>query len=279
MSGHMLPPIKTEAGAPLYRFPFAFTSSTSHPSSSSAHEFGGEYDAYAYGDGNCACRTHPGMAHAYIALAQALQGALKHPPPLHAAANGGRGGSGSGHAQGCVLYRRMAELARVMQGTDPDPPVSASTASTSSTSTHTYPDPTSASSASTSSGSFHGGSPASFHSHVADALPRARARRVAWSGARRDIIRARRGGTTRTRTRILAPPVAGGTLAHRAGILGRRAAAAGTASPGGYPGSPGGGGGYHAASPGAYGSPSPGHSNSNSRLLPQQLQRRQLQLE
>ncbi|KAJ7464728.1 hypothetical protein B0H11DRAFT_73024 [Mycena galericulata] len=102
------------------------------------------------GDSYCPCRASPAMGHAYIALSQALQGALgaartyaAHPPGTQ------------GH---CVLYRRIAELTSLMQGTDPTDPSGPTSVYDSSTPT----DSEVLTPLSASTGSFSG-SPGAFH--------------------------------------------------------------------------------------------------------------------
>ncbi|KAF8215066.1 hypothetical protein K438DRAFT_769944 [Mycena galopus ATCC 62051] len=58
------------------------------------------------GSAPCSCRASPGMAHAYISLSQSLQATLS-----AARTYTSHGQSG----QACVLYRRIAELASMMQ--------------------------------------------------------------------------------------------------------------------------------------------------------------------
>ncbi|KAJ7160175.1 hypothetical protein C8R46DRAFT_905568 [Mycena filopes] len=155
----LLPPIKTEVAPDssphLYRFsaspgpprsgyPTASFAEAHRGSSAGSFDGGGTYDyplsgsddghygghyspSSAGGSGSggrggggsayCSCRASPGMAHAYISLSQALQSTLgaartyaAHPP-----------------STSCVLYRRIADLASLMQyvvsrGTDPTDP-------------------------------------------------------------------------------------------------------------------------------------------------------------
>ncbi|KAJ6504741.1 hypothetical protein C8R47DRAFT_967833 [Mycena vitilis] len=148
----LLPPIKTEvpaesaASSHLYRFSASPGPRGYPPFPDRAGSFdgagpGGPYDAYSddghgygghyspssaggsgsgrngsggQGGGYCPCRASPGMGHAYISLSQALQSTLSaartyasHPPNTP-----------------CVLFRRITDLASLMQnrGTDPTDP-------------------------------------------------------------------------------------------------------------------------------------------------------------
>jgi hypothetical protein len=70
---------------------------------------GGGGGAGGAGSQFCPCRASPGMGHAYISLSQVLQSTL-------AAARTYVGGAGvHGPGSGCVLYRRIGELASLMQ--------------------------------------------------------------------------------------------------------------------------------------------------------------------
>ncbi|KAJ7643662.1 hypothetical protein FB45DRAFT_279702 [Roridomyces roridus] len=120
------------------------------PSAGSSGGGGAERDSRGY----CSCRASPAMAHTYIGLTQALQSTLSaartytsHPSGTH-----------------CVLYRRIVDLASLI-GTDPTDPGGPAYDSLSSGGTPTDSEVLTPLSAST--GSFHGGSPGSFHSHPA----------------------------------------------------------------------------------------------------------------
>ncbi|KAJ7740233.1 hypothetical protein DFH07DRAFT_69054 [Mycena maculata] len=187
----LLPPIKTEPlPAPhpsLYRFSASPASPSRYPPASSLEHDGSDRYGYEYGngggsddgaygghyspssaggsgreiaarggsggqrDGYCPCRASPAMAHPYIQLSQALQSALaaarqyaQHPPGTH-----------------CVLFRRVADLASLMQGTDPTDPGGPGYDS----STPTDSEVLTPLSASASTGSFHG-SPGAFHAVI-----------------------------------------------------------------------------------------------------------------
>ncbi|KAJ7019442.1 hypothetical protein C8F04DRAFT_964022 [Mycena alexandri] len=189
----LLPPIKTEVAAEASPHLYRFSASPGPPRSggyaaapfsevhrsSSAGSFdgGGTYDyplsgsddghygghyspSSAGGSGSggrggggsayCSCRASPGMAHAYISLSQALQTTL------------GAARTYAVHPPGtpCVLYRRIADLASLMQyvvlrGTDPTDPAGPAYDSNTPTDSEVL----TPLSASASTGSFHGGSP------------------------------------------------------------------------------------------------------------------------
>ncbi|KAJ7133545.1 hypothetical protein C8R44DRAFT_977663 [Mycena epipterygia] len=220
----LLPPIKTE-GPPdpaphLYRF-----SASPGPGGHRYFEAQRYYDAYqgpdedhyarggdeyarggddyvgagrGAGAGYCPCRSSPAMGHAYISLSQALQSTL------------GAARTYAAHPPGtpCVLFRRIADLASLMQGTDPtDPagpaydntgshrPLSLSTSALSASSSSTHHNPNSAhpssydydsatppdsavlspgSASASSAASFHGSaSTSSFHGSAGSGSPAA----------------------------------------------------------------------------------------------------------
>ncbi|KAJ6585491.1 hypothetical protein B0H19DRAFT_422009 [Mycena capillaripes] len=125
---------------------------------------GGRNGSASAAAGYCPCRASPGMAHAYISLSQALQTTLSaartyatHPPGTP-----------------CVLFRRIADLASLMQGTDPTDPAGPAYDSNTPTDSEVLT-PLSASASSVSSfhngngtgspaSAFHG-SPGAFHAH------------------------------------------------------------------------------------------------------------------
>ncbi|KAJ7214007.1 hypothetical protein GGX14DRAFT_392779 [Mycena pura] len=187
----LLPPIKTEAPSEsqsqsqhaqgMYRFS-ASPPPQSAASSAATRYFddrGGYADYPASGTGSddgpfsprsteageyCPCRASPAMAHSYIGLSQALHGALADARAYAPHAGGG--------AQ-CSVYRRAAELARMLGGTDPSDPAGHAydTSTASVASSGTPPDAGSEASilsplsASASTGSFPGGgAPGSPHS-------------------------------------------------------------------------------------------------------------------
>ncbi|KAJ7704209.1 hypothetical protein B0H16DRAFT_1747716 [Mycena metata] len=184
----LLPPIKTEVAAEASPHLYRFSASPGPPRpggyaaapfpeahrSSSAGSFdgGGTYDyplsgsddghygghyspSSAGGSGSggrggggsayCSCRASPGMAHAYISLSQTLQTTL------------GVARTYAAHPPGtpCVLYRRIADLASLMQGADPTDPAGPAYDSNTPTDSEVL----TPLSASASTGSFHGGSP------------------------------------------------------------------------------------------------------------------------
>ncbi|KAJ7490546.1 hypothetical protein FB451DRAFT_621628 [Mycena latifolia] len=242
----LLPPIKTEgAVGALYRF----TASNAHPEFDYPHTADGaghlpampaHHDGrYHNGDSRyrtyagCPCRANPAMAHAYIALAHALQGALKHPPQAPG-------------AQGCLLFRRVADLASLMQGTDPTDPAGPAYdgGNTPTDSASDVLTPLSSSAGTNGSGgasaaSFHSGSPGTYHPSPPGGYHASASSSSPGSGAGA-YHPASPGGAYHTNS----------PGAYHASSPG----AYHTGSPGAYhPGSPG----YHPASPGAY-PPSPG---------------------
>ncbi|KAK7022174.1 hypothetical protein R3P38DRAFT_1111120 [Favolaschia claudopus] len=77
------------------------------PASSTSASINGRSNASQH----CPCRTSPGMAHAYISLQQNLQSTLS---TARSYCISGYTGGGADQTS-CVLYKRMVELARVMQ--------------------------------------------------------------------------------------------------------------------------------------------------------------------